>query len=235
MTDWSGGEWEPAWSPDGSRIAYRSSQSQTGWSVYVSNADGTGTWQVTPDRDGSHPTWAPDGASIAYTDWDNSTTPSVRRIFVRRLSESSGVALSGTSGGEYPDWSPDGRWIAFVVGSDIWLRKMDGSGELRQLTSPAPYGDSYPRWSPDGTRIAFSRMYQGIYTVGVDAAGSTTGAPELLIPGTVWSPAWSPCGTRIAYVKNNEIHIRDLTTGVDHRLTNDWVTDSDPHWRPVPR
>jgi len=60
------GNAEPAWSPDGRRIAFRSTRSGNR-DIYVMNADGSGKRNLTrhPARDGS-PSWSPDGRRIAF-------------------------------------------------------------------------------------------------------------------------------------------------------------------------
>jgi TolB protein len=64
--DW---ESEPAWSPDGKRIAYVSSADHTGpLAIWVMNADGTGKHQLTfPQAGDSSPSWSPDGRKILFT------------------------------------------------------------------------------------------------------------------------------------------------------------------------
>jgi dipeptidyl aminopeptidase/acylaminoacyl peptidase len=63
-----GGAWalEPAWSPDGTKIAYRCCDDDD-WEIYVMNADGTGKANLTnsPGWDSGH-AWSPDGTQIAF-------------------------------------------------------------------------------------------------------------------------------------------------------------------------
>jgi TolB protein len=63
--DWDS---EPAWSPDGKRIAYTSAGSNTPRAIYVMNADGTARRRLTFGRTGDgSPAWSPDGREILFT------------------------------------------------------------------------------------------------------------------------------------------------------------------------
>jgi len=68
LTDDAGNNYAPAWSPDGSRIAYVSDKSGDG-DIYVMDADGSRPMLLTPDDRGAEdrsPTWSPDGRWIAF-------------------------------------------------------------------------------------------------------------------------------------------------------------------------
>jgi Tol biopolymer transport system component len=224
---------EPAWSPDGSRIAFASKRAGS-FDVYVMNADGTGTRRLTrASADEGHPTWSPDGERIAFSRGTSGDLYVVR-------ADGSGVRplANGPADDAQPAWSPDGRSIAFVrrpPGTqvrELWVMGSDGS-EPRRLTRLEATSSS-PAWSPDGTRIAFSTNSGGkqfdIYFVVV--AGKSL-QQVTTTPDDSFEPTWSPDGTKIAYAEGGSIFSVE-PEGDPRELSASSGNDSSPAWNPSP-
>ena len=104
-------DFDPSWSPDGSRIAFRSHRDGNE-EVYVMAADGSQQTNLSqhPTSDYS-PAWSPDGTTIAFAS-DRDGDPN--EIYVMDPDGSNQVRVTDNPGiDEYPTWSPDGARIAF--------------------------------------------------------------------------------------------------------------------------
>lgn len=222
---------EPAWSPDGSTIAFASKRSGT-FDLYAMNADGSGTRRLTSTKDDDdQPTWSPDGERIAFTRGASG------RIFVMGADGSGARRLTGEEVEESePAWSPDGRSLAYskkAPGSsvrELWLVRPDGS-QRRRLTKLGGVAQG-PAWSPDGRRIVFSANVGDdrfdIYTVGADGKDV-----RLVTSGEdSFEPSWSPDGTTIAFSAGGAISAIDVETGEEQVLTDPANNDSSPAWAP---
>jgi Tol biopolymer transport system component len=170
-------EFQAAWSPDGSRVAFL-----VGRDIWVMDADGTGRTRVTSgsERFGEgdqNPSWSPDGSRIVFSrdlDFpaavcqDTFFEPCGKEIFTVN-SDGSGLTqiTNDTFADLDPAWSPDGERIAFtrrlgcpgppggqpVCSVDVYVMNADGTGQTA-ITPSGPTFDADPSWSPDGRRIA---------------------------------------------------------------------------------
>jgi TolB protein len=135
---------DPAWSPDGSKIAFVSSRSGKP-QLYIMNADGSNPRQVTDiDRIGGRNSFSPDGQWLSFYAGRSGS----RNIYTIRVDGSGLRQLTDESDNLGPSWSPYGGWITFTSvrhgNNDIYIMRTDGS-DVTRLTD-APVSDWQPRW-----------------------------------------------------------------------------------------
>ncbi len=249
----TGGSATPAYSPDGSKIAF-----MKGNHIFVMNAngmksDGTGATQITPPGTiNKEPTWSPDGTKIAYVvqeadyeiyiiNADGTGTP-------QRLT-------NNTFPDTQPAWSPLGDQIAFVSAHtdptdpdrdrdrNIYIMDADPAtndvaANLTPGTSAPVYQghDDAPSWSPDGQWIAYSNGMSGIdiWKIRPNGTGKTSIAAG---DDEKSNPAWSPDGTKIAYTgatsgTDRDIWVMNVDGSNPQILHDDTSHDINPDWQP---
>ena len=103
----------PAWSPDGTQIAWESNRDGPDREIYVMNADGTNVRQLTDNSlHDEGPAWSPDGRFISFTRSQTEADPG--DVWVMRADGSDQAPLTDTPViEESPDWQP----IPFTVGA----------------------------------------------------------------------------------------------------------------------
>ena len=199
-----GSAFDPAWSPDGTRIAFATGHEATtlGPSLYVMDADGRNMrplkrlpYASPTALVGEAPAWSPDGTRIAYQVCTNCEL--------------------------------EGRNYQIVV-VEVAGEEYDPA-QVHGLTDD-PHGDFNPSWSPDGRRVVFSsdrayadadsmRYRRDLYAVDVDG----THLERLTKTGNADIPSWGPIGDLIAYANQHhdpEIFMLDLSTLDAQKVTN---------------
>ncbi len=161
-------EREPAFSPDGKKLAYAASDG-TNWELWTMNADGRRATQHThnTEEDGA-PVFTPDGAALLF----HSRRAEGWNLYRIELESGAETQLT-TLGGRMPAMSPSGEQVVFVSERDgtpeLYTMKLDGSAQTRLTTNSLQ--ETHPTFTPDG---------RGIVVAGRDGAGKTD---VYLLPG----------------------------------------------------
>ncbi|MEO6324129.1 MAG: protein kinase [Thermoanaerobaculia bacterium] len=206
-------DWQPAFSPDGERIAFRSERD--GGGIFLMGSTGESVKRLTSF--GFGPTWSPDGKEIVL---GNGTYlfPSDRGskgggLVAVNVESGEKRVVSQSADAMQPKYSPHGQRIAFwgLRGDsgqrDLFTVAADGSeakGNGRDVTNDAPL-DWSPAWSPDGKWLWFSSNRGGsmnLWRLPIDEeTGRVLGEPEAMTSPSLWSGeiSFSKDGSRVAY------------------------------------
>ena len=132
----------PAWSQDGSRLAYHGcDQRGNRCAVWVMQPGGTNPAPLTSDASDTAPAWSPDGSQVAFVsarsgNWELYVIE-IATGAERRLTESTAAEVA-------PTWSPDGKRLAFLSNREgawgVYLLDVK-SGQVQKLIAA---GDAYP-------------------------------------------------------------------------------------------
>jgi TolB protein len=225
----------PAWSPDGTRIAYVSFERKKPV-VFVHNlADASRSVLANFEGANSSPAWAPDGERLSIT----LTRDGVAQIYSLRADGSQLTRLtSSPSIDTEAHWSPDGRTLLFTSdrgGSPQVYRMSSSGGGAERVTFEGSYNVT-PRWSPDGRSFCFIQRNGGRYNVAIQEIGSRSA--QLLTDGRIdSSPTFSPNGRMILYA--SEQNGRGILAAVSRdgrikqRLSESSGVVREPAWGPL--
>lgn len=186
----------PAWAPDGERIAFASNRSGP-HGVWVSQRDGRGAVQIA-DFGGAfidNPAWSPNGALIAF---DGSPEGKTEIFTVSPEGGTPQRISDGQGDNRNPTWSRDGAWIYFESNRSgewrIYAQPTTGGAPIAVITGPAINA----RESADGQRLVYSKPgTPGLWQrPREDWRKAITSAPEQLLiaeldpqDGANWAPS----------------------------------------------
>jgi TolB protein len=237
---------EPAWSPDGARIAWRRD-----WNIWVMNADGSDKQPLTSGLSARTPKWSPDGQWICFLAWPPGE---MYNMDVYLVPANGGPIIDVTNNPKndlQPSWSPDSQEIAFetdrhsvfsdtsVITTNWEIYKVNINTLVQTRLTDDPEQDHDATWSPDGTTIAFIsnrstwRYETSLWIMNPDGSQQQplTGQLQLLDP-----ISWSPDSKRIAIQSglgsDGNILLIDVPSGSVQPLTNTPLEDAQPAWRP---
>ncbi len=212
---------EPVWSPDGTRIAYRSTQTSGLWIMNVSSGETREIYTV--DQENEHYVtsmdWSPDSKRLVFLDEVFRQSVTMMVISADGAEPAGVLASPPAHWPSFPKWSPDGDKIMFISPAgksagpgnayNLWVMNSDGTGQT-QLTQDISLAAGVPRWSPNGQWIVFTgtpyyeepEPLTDLWLVnrnGSDLKRLTSDAVEAT---NEWMPAWSRDGGHIIFASD---------------------------------
>ena len=217
---------QPAFSPDGERIAFRSNRD--GGGLFVMGRTGETPRRVSPE--GVDPAWAPDGKRLVYATLTTSLPTSRAGLSALRIVDvdTGSVTKLVETDGMHPAWSPNGRFIAYwaITGGaaeisrarDLWVVPAQG-GTPTRITND-PHVDWSPIWAPDGSALYFVSNRGGsmnLWRLAMDPdSGQAAGEPE-----AVTTPAGYVGRARMSTAGGHLIYESRISTGNIHHASFD--------------
>ena len=253
-----GKDGNPAWSPDGKRIAFQRNVAEhprnLRYELFVIDRDGSNLEQLTDDdAHYTQPSWAPDGRLIALTsDRNNDLNIYVIDIFtreIRQLTHNQALREWATD----PSWSPNGKYIAYRQGkppdgrSTIYVMNADGTRQ-HPLVPVDDWMRYAPSWSPDSKSVLYFEALHAPGPVAFKLKSSNVviqkhGARNrrVLITPQEWlihDVCWTDNGKLVLIAAEEhaapdrqiEIYRYNLSNDKITNITNDLEDDWSPDW-----
>jgi Tol biopolymer transport system component len=217
-------DWNPAWSPDGSRIAFISLRNETrkpsdcgdacNSEIYVMNADGS---RVTRQTNNTTPDWNPH--------WRPQLSLVSQALAVPTITPTPLAAITAGGRGQLTYWAQVGSPV------NIYLVDLNGTAKDAQVLAQ---GEA-PSWSPDGNQIAYVTYPSGgggEITI-LDISSGQSRKLTQSTDNNEWEPAWSPDGKLIAFSRDHqEIDVINADGTNEQRLFSGKETYYAPGWSP---
>lgn len=208
----------PAWSPDGTQLAFVAGREDGGGRLCILSMDGGDPREVTAHRASPHDlAWSPDGQTVAYIVNVDPANPGEAAADPEALAPVRVVTRA--------DYKLDGRGYLGDTHDQLWVVDV-GSGTRRQLTADA-MDRSDPEWSPDGKTLGVSRVDRTRYRLSVGMIDLVSGAERVI--GTpaerIHAWQWSPDGASLLiqttehYSVGGQFSLVDVASGTRRALT----------------
>ncbi len=230
---------EPAFSPDGEKIAFARSVAEEAANEVCTIATFGG--EIVPvAQGGSMPTWSPEGTRLTFV--------------TRKPGEPEALAIASLDGTELrtilagdavypflgrPAWSPDGKWIAVARSRggnsrEVWLVPVNGAGARQMTEGVGGVSSDTPVFSADGRGVVFRSNRGGAWNLWYQELGGR-GATQLTTgPGPDSTPSVARDGT-IAFLNSRTrtvLLLYELATGQSRTILRDTAIFWGPAFSP---
>jgi TolB protein len=238
----------PRWSPDGRRIAFKSTRGGANFDLYVMDANGANVVRVTDHPANDHdPFWMPDGQSLIFSS-ERDSRGDLYRVWLsdRRVER---LTRNFVGRAIMPNVSPDGRSVAFAAQTlanlQFWSYQVHvldlATGRTRALEARSG-GACWPNWSPDGRALANVSLADEPSRLEIRTPADGAPRDVKADPGR-WHyyPDWSKDGRLLAFSVSPAHHegedwdLAIVSTDGSRpyqRLTSGPGNDRLPDWRP---
>jgi Tol biopolymer transport system component/imidazolonepropionase-like amidohydrolase len=219
---------DPAWSPDGSQLAYSSDKDSEHLQLWVHDMKSGQSRRVTNlTTQPQGAAWSPDGKRIAFFNVDGMWRVAQMSVVDVASGQVTKVHDSLPQPGA-PTWSPDGKRLAIAGIAPMTKRFREGTNQILTMSSSALNDDKWfapipmlsidsrgncgPAWSPDGSKMA--AIYEGVLSVWpVSASGEPLGPPRRITSESAHSPSWQGDSRHVLYQSLDKLRIVDIETG----------------------
>jgi hypothetical protein len=225
LTDGSGYDYQPDWSPDGKSVVYVSYQKDAMELWLLDLATGKTSQLTNGGAVNLEPRWSPDGKKIVWVSTQYNRRFHVFMGDVKNGALENPVRLTGETKSSLPRyyysaydmeinpvWTRDGKEILFVSNrghihgtGGFWLMKAEPGAEAREIHYEETSWKARPDFSPDGSRMIYSsylgRQWQNLWLM------PAKGGDAFPISYGDWDETnvrWSPDGKRLAYISNKD-------------------------------
>jgi Tol biopolymer transport system component len=238
------GDWSPAFSPDGRRLAFVRWSSEGAADIYLTDVEHGATTRVTLENAfGLGLAWTPDGQEIVFS------SPRSGRVGLWRVPISGGALQPVGVGGESsaPAWivsapTISGRThrLAYAhawYDTNVWSTRVSRSAgnTTPRLLIASTRTDTGAQFSPDGRRLVFMSDRSGVDEIWTcDTDGSNPVQLTAFGRSVTGTPRWAPDSRRVAFdarpYGQADIFVVDADGGAPRRLTRDPSNDVVPSW-----
>ncbi len=236
---------QPAWSHDGTQIAFTSNREGL-TKIFVMARDGGNVRRLTrDDRIEVAPSWSPDNKYLAFYSSDKAQSGAELRIVDVESGDVVSVIGNGLDKGpEIPVWSGDSERLAFIGLSEnhtneVWVVNRDGSDARAISTQASSRNKAHPAFSPTSNKVAYIADMKGPMAIIVTDLdnGLTTNLTEGVMAAHE-HPRWSRDGKQLLFASSrddemrtrSDIFVMDADGGNLRNLSKHPQEDFDPQW-----